>query len=105
MERRLGRGLGSLLSKPAATEGAQELELRLIRPNPHQPRKTFDAAGLEELGSSIRTHGVLQPIVVRRREQGYEIIAGERRWRASRLAGRETIPALVRDDVTDQQML
>jgi ParB family chromosome partitioning protein len=105
MERRLGRGLGSLLSKPAAPEGAQELELRVIRPNPHQPRKSFDPAGLDELGSSIRAHGVLQPIVVRRRDQGYEIIAGERRWRASRLAGRLTIPAIVRDDVTDQQML
>ncbi len=105
MERRLGRGLGSLLSKAAPQEGAQELELRLIRPNPHQPRKTFDPAGLEELKSSIREHGVLQPIVVRRREEGFEIIAGERRWRASRLAGRDTIPAVVRDDVTDQQML
>jgi ParB family chromosome partitioning protein len=81
------------------------LELRLIRPNPHQPRKTFDSAGLEELRNSIREHGVLQPIVVRRREEGYEIVAGERRWRASRLAGRETIPAVIREEVTDQQML
>jgi len=105
MERRLGRGLGSLISKPARDEGVQELELRLIRPNPHQPRTTFDPASLEELRNSIREHGVLQPIVVRRRDEGFEIVAGERRWRASRLAGRETIPAVVRDDVTDQQML
>ena len=105
MERRLGRGLGSLLSKPVAPTGVNELELRSIRPNPFQPRKTFDPAALDELRQSIIAHGVLQPIVVRRSDEGYEIIAGERRWRASRLAGRETIPAVVRDEITDQELL
>ncbi|MCI0547185.1 MAG: ParB/RepB/Spo0J family partition protein [Candidatus Rokubacteria bacterium] len=105
MERRLGQGLGSLLSKPAAPEGPQELALERIRPNPQQPRTTFDPAGLDELRRSLREHGVLQPIVVRPRDDGYEIVAGERRWRAARLAGLATIPALVREGVTDAEML
>ncbi len=106
MERRLGRGLGSLLSKPEATEeGPVDVDLRSIRPNPHQPRKAFDAGALEELKSSISTHGVLQPVVVRPAEEGYELIAGERRWRAARLAGLQRIAAVVRTDVSDEQML
>jgi ParB family chromosome partitioning protein len=104
MERRLGRGLGSLLSQPAATEAPHEVELRRIRPNPNQPRRTFDPDALEELRNSIREHGVLQPIVLRPAGEGYELVAGERRFRASRLAGRDTIPAVIRQ-VTDEQML
>lgn len=105
MERRLGRGLGSLLSQAAAPEGVAELELRSIRPNPSQPRKTFDPAALDGLRKSIQSHGVVQPIVVRPEGDGYEIVAGERRWRAARLAGHETIPAVVRDEVSDREML
>jgi ParB family chromosome partitioning protein len=105
MERRLGRGLGSLLSKPTSSEPTQEVELRRIRPNPHQPRRSFDPVALEELRNSIREHGVLQPILLRSQGDGYEIIAGERRWRAARLAGRDAIPAVVRADVSDEQML
>ena len=108
MERRLGRGLGSLLSNTGSDEvqsASHELPLDRIRPNPHQPRKTFELGALEELADSIRRHGVLQPIVVRPQGDGYEIVSGERRWRASQAAGRATIPATVRADVTDEQML
>lgn len=108
MERRLGRGLGSLLGGTNAEEpqkGSQELDLGRVHPNPHQPRKTFDQHALEELTDSIRRHGVLQPIVVRPSGAGYEIVSGERRWRASRAAGRLTVPAIVRTDIRDDQML
>jgi ParB family transcriptional regulator, chromosome partitioning protein len=114
LERRLGRGLGSLLGDSVANpdvpetvrpELAQELRLDEIRPNPQQPRTVFDPGPLEELRDSIRNHGVLQPVVVRRTAKGYELIAGERRWRGARLAGLERIPAMVRDDISDDDML
>lgn len=109
MERRLGRGLSSLLSASgpasAPSTDSTQIEIGAIRPNPHQPRKNFDVANLEELRDSIRLHGVLQPILVRRAGEGYELIAGERRWRASRLAGLQTIPAVVREGISDKEML
>ena len=73
-----------------------------MRRNPDQPRTTFDSAALEELQDSIRRHGVLQPICVRRAGDGYEIVSGERRWRAARSAGLVKIPAVVRDDISDE---
>ena len=81
-----------------------EISLDELRPNPYQPRKVFDNEALEELSSSIREHGVFQPIIVKKSIKGYEIIAGERRVRASKLAGKETIPAIIRD-FTDEQMM
>jgi len=106
MERRLGKGLGSLLGEQETSNSSTELELELIQPNPFQPRKSMDAAGLEELRDSILQHGVLQPIVVRTAEGGrFQLIAGERRWRAARLAGLRRIPALVKDPVSDAEML
>ncbi|MFT7542710.1 MAG: ParB family chromosome partitioning protein [Gammaproteobacteria bacterium] len=116
MERRLGRGLGSLLGGSIAGKTGAELErseesaqrevaIGDIQPNPHQPRKVFDPEGLQELRDSIRQHGVLQPIVLRAAASGFEIIAGERRWRASRLAGLDHVPAIVRDEVSDDAML
>jgi len=69
-----------------------------VRPNPHQPRRHFDATALAELAESIRTRGLLQPIVVKREGAGYMIMAGERRWRAAQLAGLDSVPALIRDD-------
>ena len=81
------------------------LEVAAIRRNPDQPRKVFDSEGLEELRQSIARHGVLQPITVRRAGEGFEIISGERRWRAARNAGLETLPAVVRDDVSDEVSL
>jgi len=111
MERRLGRGLGALLSpepriaETQPTEPRTELPLAKIRPNPFQPRKTFSPEALLELQSSIEQHGVLQPVVVRSIPDGYELIAGERRWRASQALGKKTIPAVVREGVSDQAML
>lgn len=115
MERRLGRGLGSLLGAEEALEApkraAEEesglllLELGRIRPNPFQPRKTMDPAGLEELRDSIANHGILQPVVVRAAHGSFELIAGERRWRAARLAGLQAVPAILRADVSDADML
>ena len=104
----LGRGLDSLISPagggraepPAETQAAARtaLPIAAIQPNPDQPRSYVDPAGLEELASSIREHGVLQPIIVRRdAEAGYVLVAGERRWRAARLAGLSEIPAIITD--------
>jgi len=97
-ERGLGRGLEALLS-PTDLDLAQvmELELELIIPQGNQPRKRFDEEPLQELASSIREHGVLQPVLVRPLGEFYEIIAGERRWRAAEIAGLHTIPALVKE--------
>lgn len=87
---------------PSAAQGiGREIEVAAIRRNADQPRTTFDSEALEELRSSIERHGVLQPVTVRRSGAGYELIAGERRWRAARAAGLATVPAIVRDDVDD----
>ncbi len=105
MERRLGKGLGSLLGSKTDPAPSHEVALSLIDPNPFQPRVTMDPAGLEELRDSISNHGVLQPIVVRKMDGRYQIISGERRWRAARLAGLERIPAVQREVVSDNEML
>lgn len=113
----LGRGLGSLLSSSESqyekalpeNQGAQgrkealEVEIGSVRPNPWQPRKAFDKEQLAELAASIREHGIIQPLIVRRRGLNYELVAGERRLRAARLAKLKTVPVLVRD-YTEQQM-
>jgi ParB family chromosome partitioning protein len=107
MERRLGRGLGSLLSSdPTPREPRSEVPLAEITPNPFQPRKHFTPEALAELQASIQVHGVLQPVVLRRvGPSAYQLIAGERRWRASQAAGLTSVPAVVRDGVSDQAML
>ncbi len=98
----LGRGLSALLpDEPAFLDGAaaeqvRQLAIDSVRPNPDQPRKIFDPEKLEELTASIRQHGVMQPLVVVEREDGYMIAAGERRWRAAQAAGLKEVPALVR---------
>jgi ParB family chromosome partitioning protein len=102
--RGMGRGLAAILTSTAAADAgrAPELELRnvpveLIAPNPRQPRRVFDESALAALADSLRERGVLQPVLVRPRPGGtYELIAGERRWRAARLAGFETVPAVIR---------
>jgi ParB family chromosome partitioning protein len=106
MHRRgLGRGLGALLSStPSQAETLLEVPIDEIEPNPRQPRKVFDGAGLEELTASIRASGVIQPVVVRRVGGMYQLIAGERRWRAARQAGLARVPAVVRD-ATDAESL
>ena len=97
----LGRGLGALIPEvdvgDREREAISELDVQLIEPNPRQPRKSFDQEKLAELGASIREHGVVQPIVVRPKGGHYEIVAGERRWRAAQLAGLKKVPALVRE--------
>ncbi len=93
----LGRGLSALLPVESKT-GLREIDLDQITPNPKQPRTVFDQDSVEELAASIRAVGVLQPVVVRRTESGaFQLVVGERRWRAARLAGLATIPAIVRD--------
>jgi len=104
----LGRGLDVLLgSAPAATAitlapGALEIPLEKIQPNRQQPRQHFDQESIRELAASITAHGVLQPIVVSRTPDGFELIAGHRRVLASRVAGKTSIPAVVREDVRDR---
>lgn len=103
---RLGRGLGALLSENLDDLAGSELELALddLSPNPYQPRSSLSEEALGELVASIREHGLLQPLVVRSRDAGWEIVAGERRWRALRLLEWKTAPVIVRD-LTDEQML
>jgi ParB family transcriptional regulator, chromosome partitioning protein len=95
-ERGLGRGLGALI--PRATIGLREVPVGDIRPNPWQPRTHFDEQDLEELAQSIREHGVLQPVLVSQQPDGsFQLITGERRWRAVQLAGMPTVPAMVKE--------
>jgi ParB family chromosome partitioning protein len=95
-ERGLGRGLGALI--PRTTVGLREVPVEAIRPNPWQPRTHFDAQELDGLAQSIREHGVLQPVLVSQQTDGtFQLITGERRWRAVQLAGMSTIPAMVKE--------
>jgi ParB family chromosome partitioning protein len=104
-KRGLGRGLGALLSAtPVEEEALVEISVDQIHPNPNQPRKTFESNSLDELVASIRSSGVIQPVLVRPWRDGYQLIAGERRWRAARQAGLERIPAIVRDATDDQSL-
>jgi len=114
----LGRGLEELFNNEpmdyekieekimseTTNEEIVEVNLKDLRSNPYQPRKNFDAEALQELANSIKEHGVFQPIIVKKSIKGYEIIAGERRVKASLLAGKETIPAIIRD-FSDQDMM
>ena len=104
----LGKGLGALLPTEGIPENAGdsvvELKINDISPNADQPRKDFDVEALNELADSIKENGIIQPIIVQRKGTGYRIVAGERRWRASRIAGLKVIPAIVRD-LTDKQTM
>lgn len=106
-KRGLGRGLEALFDESPQvqeTEEITEISLDEIRQNPYQPRKTFDNKSLKELSESIKENGVFQPIIIRKSVNGYEIIAGERRFRASKLAKKKTIPAIIRDFDEAQMM-
>lgn len=117
-KRALGRGLEQLFNsdnldletiekqiyESASTEEVIDVRLEELRPNPHQPRKVFKDSALQELSESIKQHGVFQPIIIKKSIKGYEIIAGERRVRASKMAGLTTIPAIVRN-FSDEQMM
>jgi ParB family chromosome partitioning protein len=104
----LGRGLSALIpdapAAPAASERALEVDIDLLRPNKFQPRTHMDDGRIDELSRSIRSNGVIQPIVVRKSDTGYEIVAGERRWRASQRAGLLKVPIVVRD-IPDDKLL
>jgi ParB family transcriptional regulator, chromosome partitioning protein len=99
MKRALGRGLGALLPPTDTEDGVRlrELPVESLVPNPQQPRRSFDGQALEELAASIRSSGVLQPLVVRPRGSQFEILVGERRWRAAQQAGLTRVPAIVRE--------
>ncbi|GMQ99141.1 MAG: ParB/RepB/Spo0J family partition protein [Acidimicrobiia bacterium] len=98
----LGRGLDALIPQEHPASGYAELAIHEIEPNPGQPRRDFDGASLDSLASSIGSVGLLQPIVVRRQTDGYVLVAGERRLRACKQAGFETIPAVIRAEGDDQ---
>jgi ParB family transcriptional regulator, chromosome partitioning protein len=107
----LGRGFGSLIPQNFdagllvdETERVQKLAVELLQPNPDQPRTVFDETALAELAESIKRYGVVQPLVASPKNNGYIIIAGERRWRASQLAGLKTIPVLVRTSQEIEQL-
>lgn len=103
----LGSGLSHLIEQNMSANNQREVfdvSVGKIKPNPYQPRKTFDQKTLEELSESIKENGLFQPILLRETLVGYEIISGERRYRASKLAGLKTIPAIIYD-YTDQQMM
>lgn len=102
-----GEDIDSLLSDIGEKQGSgssTDIRIREIRANPYQPRKVFDDTALKELSDSIREHGVFQPIIVRKSLKGYELIAGERRLRASKLAGLDTIPAII-VEIDDREMM
>lgn len=106
MSKRLGKGLDALIPSLSIHDDDKVVEIPLsqLRANPYQPRKTFNDEAIQELAESIRQHGVIQPIIVRSVLKGYEIIAGERRFRASQYCGKATIPAVVRS-FSDQQVM
>lgn len=112
----LGRGLDALIpdTKPESGEATLpeeiknsviELDIARVEPDRNQPRKTFDEDELEELAESIKEKGILIPLLVRSQEDYYQIIAGERRWRAARKAGLKKVPVIIRDDMTDQEVV
>jgi len=113
---RLGKGLGALirpekksktppLKSVANKPGVMEISIRDIHPNPNQPRREFDQASLEELANSIKLKGVVTPVTVRATEKGYELIAGERRWRASKISRKKKIPAYVINVKSDAEVM
>lgn len=105
-KKRLGRGLNALIPEMPETvdNGVKEIDISAITPNRNQPRQDFDQQKLEELAGSIAQHGIVQPILLRRLSRGYEIVAGERRWRAARLAGLKAVPAIVKE-LDDRQVM
>jgi ParB family chromosome partitioning protein len=101
----LGRGLEALIGPESGLKntGVQEIDVVRIHPNPDQPRKEFDSESLEELASSLQTHGLLQPILIKPHDEDYVIVAGERRYRAAQLAGLKKIPCIIQE-CTEQEM-
>lgn len=106
MSRGLGKGLNALITSNLIEEGEQvkEVSVSEIRPNPYQPRKEFEQSAIDELAGSIKEHGIIQPLIVRKSIKGFELVAGERRLRAAKLAGLKQVPVVVKA-YTDQQLM
>ena len=106
MAKGLGKGINALFNNIEIEQGEviKEIDVKELRPNPYQPRKVFSEEAIEELKQSIITHGILQPIVARKSIKGYEIVVGERRYRAASEAGLKTVPVVVRE-MDEQQMM
>jgi ParB family transcriptional regulator, chromosome partitioning protein len=106
MPRGLGKGINALFPnlEPTKDEIVQEIKLKELRPNPYQPRKIFQPEAIEELKESILQHGILQPIIARKSIKGYEIVVGERRFRAAKEAELKTVPVVVKE-LSEQQMM
>lgn len=105
MKKGLGKGLGALIAMDEKDDqGIKELKINEIEPNKGQPRKIFDDEKLKQLAESIKQHGVVQPIIVKKEKDTYRIVAGERRWRAARIAGLETVPVIVKE-LTDKGLM
>jgi len=104
MAKGLGKGLNAFFAEVSNEETVQDIKLKELRPNPYQPRKIFQQETIDELRDSILEHGILQPLVVRKSIKGYEIVVGERRFRAAKEAKLETVPAVVRE-LSEQQMM
>ncbi|HBB5181706.1 TPA: ParB/RepB/Spo0J family partition protein [Listeria monocytogenes] len=105
MAKGLGKGINALFNNVETNEETvQNIAIKEIKPNPYQPRKIFDAKAINELRDSIKIHGVLQPIILRNTDKGYEIVVGERRYRAAKEAKLKEIPAVVRD-LTEEEMM
>lgn len=105
MKKGLGKGLGALItSADTGDTGVKEIRLNDIEPNSTQPRKEFNDEKMAQLAQSIKQHGVVQPLIVQRDGTGYKIVAGERRWRAAKIAGLKTVPVIVRD-LSDKQVM
>ena len=104
----LGKGLESLIEIPEEIEKADQPEIYLkisqVEPNRKQPRKNFDENAMEELAESVKQYGIIQPLIVRKKEHYYEIIAGERRWRAAKMAGLKEIPVVIKN-YTDEEIM
>src|SRR5699024_11157134 len=107
----LGKGLDALFADnlmsneenlDESTEKIHKIKVIEIEPNRDQPRRAFDEESLDELANSIKTYGVLQPIIVNKKDDYYEIVAGERRWRAAKKAGLEEMPCIIKDDITER---
>ena len=104
-KKRLGRGLEALLNvEESGNEGIIEVKINEIEPNLNQPRKSFDEEKLNDLAESIKKHGIVQPIIVKKENSTYKIVAGERRWRAARIAGLENINVIVKD-LSEQEIV
>lgn len=106
MAKGLGKGINALFPGESLTsaETVEQIHMKSIKPNPYQPRKIFDEEAIQELCDSIKEHGILQPIIVRKKGTSFEIVAGERRLRAAKLAGLDELPAIVRDFTDEETM-